>query len=60
MSEEMQRKKRILSGIQPTGTFTLGTAAACVVLAIMIYLLFRPAPKYNGEIQIKDAADVTE
>lgn len=24
MSEEMQRKKRILSGIQPTGTFTLG------------------------------------
>ena len=43
-----------------TGTFTLGTAAACVVLAIMIYLLFRPAPKYNGEIQIKDAADVTE
>lgn len=43
-----------------TGTFTLGTAAACVVLAIMVYLLCRPAPKYNGEIQIKDAADVTE
>ena len=43
-----------------TGVFTLGTAAACVILAIMVYLLFRPAPKYNGEIQLKDAANAAE
>ena len=30
MSEEMQRKKRILSGIQPTGTFTLGNYVGAV------------------------------
>ncbi len=30
MSEEIQRKKRILSGIQPTGTFTLGNYVGAV------------------------------
>ena len=30
MSEEMQRKKRILSGIHPTCTFTLGNYVGAV------------------------------
>lgn len=30
MSEQIQRKKRILSGIQPTGTFTLGNYVGAV------------------------------
>ena len=30
MSEQLQRKKRILSGIQPTGTFTLGNYVGAV------------------------------
>ena len=30
MSEQLPRKKRILSGIQPTGTFTLGNYVGAV------------------------------
>ena len=30
MSEQIERKKRILSGIQPTGTFTLGNYIGAV------------------------------
>ena len=35
-----------------TGAFGIGTAAACVVFAAMVYLLFRPAKKYTGEVKI--------
>ena len=35
-----------------TGTFTIGTAAACIICAGMLYLLFRPAKKYTGEVKI--------
>ena len=38
MSEEMQCKKRILSGIQPTGTFTLGNYVGAVRNLSLIHI----------------------
>jgi ferrous iron transport protein B len=36
-----------------TGRFGIGTAAACILTAFLLYLLFRPAPKYdNKEIEL--------
>ena len=33
-----------------TGAFTLGTAAACVILAGMLYLLLRPMPNFEETV----------
>ena len=33
-----------------TGVFGIGTAAALVITAIILYLLFRPAPKIDNTV----------
>ena len=38
MSEQAERKKRILSGIQPTGTFTLGNYIGAVRNLSLIHI----------------------
>ena len=35
-----------------TGVFTIGTAFAAVIFAILLYLLLRPAKKYEGAVEV--------
>jgi ferrous iron transport protein B len=43
-----------------TGVFGIGTGAACIITAFLMYLLFRPAPKYDNTIVELDPSTMKE